>query len=180
MTSTQRKATAGTYRRIATMIRPGSRILDYGAGLGHGTFILGPLAESFEPNPQEGIWPTYTDASALPRFKYDAVVCNCVLNVVSSHAQRVSIIKHIGELLRNGGFAYIMVRSHSDVRAIKHATPEGDGVRTSTGSFQRGFSHAELEALVCEALPPNAVTVEKIKGISSIGIHLTAADNVII
>lgn len=168
MTSTQRKATAGTYRRLATMIASGKRVLDYGAGLCHGAEILG--ADTFEPCPQVGVEPTYTKAADIPYGVYDAVVCNCVLNVIASPEARQGVIKHIVSLLRPNGIALIMVRSHADIRGIKHATPEGDGVRTSTGSFQRGFTHQELTSLV-----PGEVKAEKLDGISSIGILLTVA-----
>ena len=174
MTSTQRVATAGTYRKLAKLIGgPGMKVLDYGAGLCHGTAILGANAQSFEPNPQPGIEPDYTDAQDIPRFRYDAVVCNCVLNVVDNHETRIKILENLWDLIHSDGSIYIMVRSHSDVNSIKRATPDGDGVRTSTGSFQRGFDHKELRDLIELALPHENLRMEKVEGISSIGIRLT-------
>lgn len=163
--TTQRKATLGTYRKVAALIPSEARVLDYGAGLCHGTSVLN--AESFEPHPRAGIVPTYTNVQRIPSNTYDVVVCNCVLNVISTPSERDRVVQNILRLLKPGGRAYIMVRSWSDVRSIKHYVTEGDGCRLPNGAFQRGFTHAELDTF----LAPYGHT-ERMRHISNVGICL--------
>ena len=165
MQCTQRKNTIGTYKKIAKLIPAGSRVLDYGAGHCRGAELLG--ADSFEPNPRIDVSPTYRVSSLIPIDTYDAVVCNCVLNVIDTPSWRGVALRRIVDALKPGGKAYIMVRSWSDVMG-SNTSPEGDGFRMSTGSFQRGFSFSELEKLVSPF-----GTTERITEVSNIGILLT-------
>ncbi len=88
------------------------RILEYGAGYGHGKAKLEPAfpdaeIKQYEPFPQN--WqPDYTVNTAI-KGKYDIITCNNVLNVVPKDI-RDSIVKDIAKLLEVGGAAAIGVR----------------------------------------------------------------------
>lgn len=169
---TQRKNTIGTYQRIAECIADDwvgmPRILDYGAGYCLGAQVLGLNVDSFEPNPREGVTPTFTRIVEVPVATYDIVVCNCVLNVLESWIERNLVVRNIVGALKPGGVAYIMVRSWGDVGSAINKVREGDGWRMSTGSFQRGYRYDELEMIVA-----NLGQTERINKVSNIGIRLT-------
>lgn len=163
---TQRRNTIGTYRRLAELIPEDTSVLDYGAGYCDGAKLLG--ADSFEPNPREGVTPTFTRIVEVPVATYDIVVCNCVLNVLESWIERNLVVRNIVGALKPGGVAYIMVRSWGDVGSAIGKVREGDGWRMSTGSFQRGYRYDELEAVVADY-----GQTERINKVSNIGIRLT-------
>lgn len=163
---TQRKNTLGTYRRLAPLIPKGSLVLDYGAGYCLGAHLLG--ADSFEPNPREGVRPTFEYHWQMFTGVYDVVVCNCVLNVIDNRVDQYRVVQDIERVLKPGGVAYIMVRSWPDVEKAKYRTWEGDGWRMATGSFQRGYSYEELDTFV-----RNFGATERIREVSNIGVRLT-------
>ena len=169
MQCTQRKATLGTYRKIAALIPSGAKVLDYGAGYCHGAELL--RADSYEPAARCGVEPTFRTPQDVPDEAYDVVVCNCVSNVLHTRELRHAVLSGIVRALKPGGTAYVMVRSRSDVATIKHATEEGDGLRLENGAFQRGFTQAELHEIVS----PFGET-ERITEVSNIGIRLTIPD----
>jgi hypothetical protein len=166
MQCTQRKNTIGTYRKLAKLIPDlPLNILDFGAGYCLGAELLG--ADSYEPNPREGVTPTYTRFEDIPGG-YDVIVCSCVLNVLSWE-DRVQVMNQIGLLLVPGGMAYITVRPWESVLSTQHYTKEGDGIRVkTTGAFQRGYTYEQLRAFI---VPFGKV--ERISGLSNIGIRLT-------
>ncbi len=96
-------------------------ILDYGCGRGGDVERLsrdGFMINGYDPN-------GYPDRTPL-RQKYDFVMCNFVLNVVSDMLERISIEEAIIGRLHEGGTAYISVRND----------PYVQGGTTSTGTWQ--------------------------------------------
>ena len=71
-------------------------------------------AESFEPNPQRGFQPTYTDPSQIPSNSYDFVTSLSVLNVIPGQQVRNEVVKDIGRVLKKNGKAVITARSDVD------------------------------------------------------------------
>jgi SAM-dependent methyltransferase len=158
---TQRTSTAPTYKKVADFIQNDSenwfaRVLDYGAGLCHGTEILRQkpaiLAFSFEPDPPEGVTPDWTHVDRLEGKSFDYVVSNCVLNTIEEPDERIDVIQDMALLLKKGGKAIIMVRSWGTVKSAKTKKPYTDGYINDSGTFQRGFTTDELRALILESL----------------------------
>lgn len=99
------------------------RVLDYGCG--HGSDVMeltnaGVFTEGYDPNHMG--WKDKPDAGR----KFDTVLCNYVLNVVTVETEH-KIIEDIKGLLREGGCAYITVR-----RDLEHSE-----VITTRGTYQR-------------------------------------------
>lgn len=59
--------------------------IDFGAGKGLGTKHLGPQVESYEPFPEAGFSPTFTNAADIPSDKYGALAN---LNVLTCCPER--------------------------------------------------------------------------------------------
>lgn len=156
---TQVATTTGTYRKAKAKYFPdlkGSDILDYGAGKGLASQELG--FDSFEPNPTN--WtPDFTDPKKITK-KYKGIINNAVLNVLPKQV-RDAVVLDIGDKLAPGGKAFINVRAaHGDVDRAKNPQPFEDGIITSKGTFQKGFSKDELISYLQETLGPG-FTVEK-------------------
>ena len=99
------------------------RVLDYGCGYGTDVMELmnqDVYCEGYDPN-QLG----WTDRPA-PGRKYDTIICNYVLNVVTYQTGE-EIMKDIKGMLEEGGSAYITVR-----RDLEHQE-----VITHRGTYQR-------------------------------------------
>jgi SAM-dependent methyltransferase len=162
---TQVKSTAGTYEHIANYIsclnQTGQpvRVLDYGAGLCHGTEILNDYesndidAWSFEPFAKDGVSPDFRNEEEITG-EFDVVVSNCVLNVIEDDEERRTVIRSMLKHLKVGGYAIIMVRSKSAVKGNKTNKPFADGFVNIKGTFQKGFSKQELMNLVMFAGKP--------------------------
>jgi len=159
---TQVSSTAGTYRKVAQFIGDSNttgkpvRVLDFGAGLCEGTRILNHHesnyidAWSLEPFAKRGVSPHFRSFKEV-NGKFDFVVNNCVLNVIEDLHERVNTVRQMLSVLKDGGKAIIMVRSHSAVKSNKTNTPYSDGFVNSKGTFQRGFNTNELSSLVTVA-----------------------------
>ena len=89
--------------------------------------------------------PTYAPDRSVLNDKYDTVVSNFVLNVLEPE-ERQDAWMDIMMCVNDGGIALITVRSDKDT-SIK-GKPHEDGVLTSKGTFQKGYS---LEAFEREA-----------------------------
>ena len=101
------------------------------------------------------------DKSVVGNADYDVVVSNYVLNVLPP-ALRKKAIREIGQSLNKSGKAFIAVRGHGDTIRGK---AEYDGLRTSTGSFQKTFSRQDI----VDALKPFFKNVSVIKGTDKSG-----------
>ena len=99
-----------------------ARVLDYGAGKGADVEILRQMFPHIDVvgydrynGPEEFM--------EFPKGKFDLIVCNYVLNVVSDKEIRTDIINKIHSLLKEKGKAFVSVRS--DVTALKGLTSKG-------------------------------------------------------
>ena len=83
----------------------------------------------------------------LQKGVYDFVLCTYVLNVLPG-TQRLMTLQMIAELINASGTAFISVRSKRESamqQLYQTAEPFDDGIRTKSGSFQRGFTSDELK-----------------------------------
>ena len=145
---TQVPNTIATYRKVMDKHFKGvagSDILDYGAGLGIATEEFG--FDSFEPYAKEGFVPTYTLPNQIGK-EYKGIISNAVLNVLPM-AQRVEAVQTIGKSLKVGGKAVVLTRKDTDLNSLVDPEPYQDGVISKgKGTFQKGFTHAEIEDFV--------------------------------
>ena len=158
---TQITSTITTHRKVAnehfSNIKP-SEVLDFGAGLGVGTREFG--FDSYEPFPQRGMetygWsPDYTDPSQINK-EYKGLISNAVLNVIpNTNGERDAAVRAIGKALAPGGKAFVAARGKAFLKDLKNPKPYGDGVITSSGTFQKGFTRAELRDYISGILGPN-------------------------
>ncbi len=184
--TTQRAMTTGSYRTAAQLLQPlltdDARVLDYGAGLGHGTRALKDVlgstvtVDSYEPTPRQ-YTPTFTNASAVTG-PYDAVVCLNVLNVLEP-TLRTRVTRHLFTVLAPHGIAIIGTRSWSgDVNQTKRGTPADEPhalwVTVNVGGtnhqvYQRGF---DFEELVQHLTPfiPRTHTIQRLARVAATGV----------
>ena len=140
---TQIAGTLPTYRKALEVfdeVAPEGESLDYGAGLGKSS-ELG--FDTFEPYAREGFEPTYRSASEIPDASYERVTNLNVLNVVDPEARR-GIVLDIGRILKPDGVAIITTRGRDVLNAKGRPGPEDMSIVTSTGTYQKGFTRAEL------------------------------------
>jgi SAM-dependent methyltransferase len=140
---TQIAGTLPTYRKALEVfdeVAPEGSSLDYGAGLGKSS-ELG--FDTFEPYAREGFEPTYRSASEIPDASYDRVTNLNVLNVVDPDARR-GIVLDIGRILKPDGVAIITTRGRDVLNAKGRPGPEDMSIVTSAGTYQKGFTRAEL------------------------------------
>lgn len=81
--------------------------------------------------------PNYARAPEAMNNRYSLVVCSYVLNVLPP-SPRMKCVEDIRAVLDVNGTALIAVRSAKDRSIV--GVPEFDGVRTSTGTFQKGYT----------------------------------------
>lgn len=161
---TQIKGTVSTYRKIYEFLKKegfNGRILDASSGLGYGTQAgiseFGFDVEDIEPYPDSKYKPKYTDYSALDE-RYDVIISNAVLNVLPQD-QRDALVVKMGELLNVGGRLFVNVRGDdvnnlsSNLNNVKIG--EMEWYVAPTGSYQKGFTRAELVAYLKDALGSN-------------------------
>lgn len=159
---TQIPGTLPTYRKVMAKFFPdveGSEMLDYGAGKGLATKEF--KMDSFEPYPEEGFKPDYTTPYEIDK-QYEGIVSNAVLNVLPM-TQRVEAVQTIGKSLKVGGRAVVLARTASELKSLKDPEPYQDGlISKGKGTFQKGFTHAELQAFVQSILGTD-FRVERVK-----------------
>ena len=151
---TQIPGTLPTYKKAKNILdaeMPEGRTLDFGAGLGLGAKELG--ADSFEPFPQKGFTPDFTDAKEIPSNSYKRLTNFNVLNVVPLE-MRNEIVQDIGRVLEPGGVAVITTRGKDVMNAAKAGKegPEPMSVITSKNTYQKGFTPNELVNYLQETL----------------------------
>ena len=144
---TQVATTGGSYKKANDiLVREGvdGTVLDYGAGMGHGTKFLGDRAVSYEPYPKDGYVPDYL---VSPDMAFDGIVNLNVLNVLPE-PMRSEAALDIMRKLNPDGVAAIGARSYSDVMKAKSPSLLDDGgIVTSKGTYQYGFG-GENESLI--------------------------------
>ena len=149
---TQIAGTLPTYvkaKKELDSVKPEGKTLDFGAGLGIGAKEID--ADSYEPFAREGFDPTFTKSTDIPSESYDKVTNLNVLNVVPKEV-RDDIVKEIGRVLKPGGTAVITTRGKDVLTAKGRKGPEENSVITTSGTYQKGFTKAELEEYVKETL----------------------------
>ena len=142
---TQVSNTINTYRKALPIINShvsGGKILDYGAGLGHGAKFM--RCDSFEPNPRSSFNPTYRLPQRIPSESYEKIVSLNVLNVLDRRT-RDDAVKHMARILKPGGAALIMTRGRDVVKNAKgELGKEPYSITTTIGTYQKGFNTSEL------------------------------------
>ena len=154
---TQVATTGGTYEKARDVLRERGvegPVLDYGAGRGHGSAILG--GDSFEPYPSAGFRPTYTNSSEIPADRYAGLVNLNVLNVLPPEI-RDAAVRDMARVLEPQGTAVITTRGRDVMAARGTPGPEpmslviGEGDRAR---YQKGFTPAELREYLQRILGP--------------------------
>lgn len=146
---TQVATTGGTYERAGRALRERGvegPVLDYGAGRGHGTSLLGDSAESFEPFPNPSFRPTYTDPAAVPSDHYAGLVNLNVLNVLPPEV-RDQVVREMGRVVRPEGQMVITARGRDVMDARGVPGPEMMSMIVGQGDrarYQKGFTPREL------------------------------------
>lgn len=156
---TRVRNTANTYGRLLTLLRPelpsSPRILDYGAGFGHGSELFlkhYPSVYAYDPMPPLEVPPNvpFLNRDTVDAATFDLIVAVYVLNVLPPDERR-DVVLHIADRLSPGGLAAFVVRSwHADIAATKTAipAPERHAVyvprRTGTYTYQRGYDGLDL------------------------------------
>lgn len=158
---TQIASTVGTYRNIYNILKNegfNGTILDASSGLGVGTETgrneYGFDVEDIEPFPGKGYSPMYTDYSKLNK-KYDVIISSAVLNVLPQD-QRDALVVKMGQMLNDGGRMFITTRG-KDVETLAKTGKNihlgnMEWIETVKGSYQKGFTNAELIAYLKDAL----------------------------
>lgn len=83
----------------------------------------------------------------LKKGVYDFLLCTYVLNVLPK-TQRLMTLQMVAELINASGTVFISVRSKRESamkRLYQTAESFDDGIRTKSGTFQRGFTADELK-----------------------------------
>lgn len=155
--TTQVAHTTSTYRKTAIKLSPmlpeGSKVLDYGAGMGKGTDAMRDVLKqhtvhSYEPSPKN--WkPNHISSETLPN-DYNAVVSHNVLNVLEPKL-RDAVTKDLLSRVKVGGHVVVGARTwKGDVGATKNFTPSDSEknaiwVKRKNGDvYQKGFEGDEL------------------------------------
>jgi SAM-dependent methyltransferase len=121
-------------------------VIDYGAGRGHGTSLLGEGAESFEPYPNAAFRPTYTDPAAVPSDHYAGVVNLNVLNVLPPDL-REQVVREMARVVRPQGQMVVTTRGRDVMAARGEPGPEPMSLVVGQGDrarYQKGFTQQEL------------------------------------
>jgi len=155
---TQVATTSGTYKKAQELLPPG-KTLDYGSGRGIGAKEVG--SDTFEPFAREGFDPTFANTADIPASSYDNVTSFNVLNVVPEDV-RTGIVQEIGRVLKPGGTAVISTRGKDVMSAHGMLGPESLSIKTSAGTYQKGFMPDELQGYVQSVLG-DGYMVEKTK-----------------
>jgi DNA phosphorothioation-associated putative methyltransferase len=117
-------------------------VFDYGCGKGDDIKHLeqkGIVAYGFDPNHQP------EPIKAMPNL--DTISCLYVLNVVENIEERRAIVLKLANMLTPSIRLFFAVRTDSFSGAKC-----GDGVRMSTGSFQKSYRKGELPFFILDTL----------------------------
>jgi len=82
--------------------------------------------------------------------RWNVITCFYVLNVLPTKKERIACLQKAAPYMSMASKMYIAVRSRQDIEKSKtiHWKKFRDGYLTSRNTFQRGFTQAELTALV--------------------------------
>jgi hypothetical protein len=181
---TQRSNTVTSYIKAVEILSNGvtsmknQSVLDYGAGLGKGSEVLTTVfgdVKTFEPFPQKGFEPTFTDPFLITG-SFDVVVCLNVLNVLTDHQAIVAVVNIVSLLKDIGGKAVIGVRGwKNDVANTKTATlnHKEKEAHFSNGLIQRGYDGDDLINFIKFVTAGMDVRVKKINGLCGSAVMIT-------
>lgn len=85
------------------------------------------------------------------RSKYALVVVTHVIEFIEDLDGRTEMLTGLSRRLRRDGRLLLSLRGWSDVRAAKTQLPRGDGIVTGLGTWTRGYTVAEAQALLASA-----------------------------
>ena len=170
---TQITTTTPTYRKVRDLL-PEGKTLDFGSGKGVGARDVG--FDTYEPFPDADFTPNYSSAKDIPDESYENVTSLNVLNVVKPET-RTEIVTDIGRILKPGGTAIITTRGADVFGNAKNPVKgvlgdEPGSVITSSGTYQKGFTNAELKEYVQETLG-EGFEVANISGAGQAGVKIT-------
>jgi SAM-dependent methyltransferase len=170
---TQITTTTPTYRKVRDLL-PEGKTLDFGSGKGVGAKDVG--FDTYEPFPDADFIPNYSSAKDIPDESYENVTSLNVLNVVKPET-RTQIVSDIGRILKPGGTAIITTRGADVFGNAKNPVKgvlgdEPGSVITSSGTYQKGFTQAELQEYVQETLG-EGFEVVNISGAGQAGVKIT-------
>lgn len=115
-----------------------SSILDYGCG--KGSDVIAFTEEGWEAT---GYDPYFSPELPPKDLKFEWVLCSYVLNVIEDPLERPKVIE---DLVFYGRKVLIAVRHPKNIPT--KGTLLNDGIITSRGTFQKGFTPNELKNLV--------------------------------
>ena len=170
---TQITTTTPTYRKVRDLL-PEGKTLDFGSGKGVGAKDVG--FDTYEPFPDADVTPNYSSSKDIPNESYENVTSLNVLNVVKPE-KRTEIVTDIGRILKPGGTAIITTRGADVFGNAKNPVKgvlgdEPGSVITSAGTYQKGFTQAELKEYVQETLG-EGFEVVNISGAGQAGVKIT-------
>lgn len=131
------------------LLRKDRKVFDYGCGLG------GDAAGLSELGYQVFAWDPYHRPDG-EKQKSSVVNLGFVLNVIEDPAERVEVLLDAWDFTDDLLVVTTLVvggEQYSSVRLL------GDGIMTSTGTFQKYFEQGELQSLIEEALGTEALPV---------------------
>jgi hypothetical protein len=88
--------------------------------------------------------------TAGARTAYDLAVVTHVLEFVEEPAERRKLLRDIAGRLTNSAVLLLSLRGWSDVKAARRAEPRGDGIVTGLGTWARGYTVEEANAMLAE------------------------------
>ena len=147
-TAIHRKIASKPLRTVIHMGIELGKVLDYGCGRGKDVEVLKSIgydATGYDPN----------FAYGKPRGKYDTVLLTYVVNVLEP-SQRKDTVRAAWAHVCKSGRLIVTARTARDVNGAAERTNWKvceDGYTTSTGTFQVGFTHNSLFALLRYCLP---------------------------
>ena len=184
---TQRSNTVGTAKKATAYldeIGAKGRSLDYGAGLGLNAKATG-IKDTFEPFPQKGFNPTFTDPNSVPKSKYGRIINTNVINVIEPETVidgevrrlRDEVVTNIGQALKPNGVAVIQTWNPQAFKAgYKPEThelgSEPMSYITPDGQYQKAFTKDELKDYVSSVLGDGyeVTNVPNKVGLSGVGV----------
>lgn len=129
------------------VLAPGQTFFDYGAGRG------GDVKRLLEAGYTANGWDPNHDPTA-PRHRADVVNLGYVLNVIESPAERAQVLRSAWALADR--VLIVSARTNAEAQP-KSARAFGDGVLTSSGTFQHFYTQAELGSFIDTTLGVQAV-----------------------
>ncbi|WP_277981125.1 DNA phosphorothioation-associated putative methyltransferase [Sphingomonas phyllosphaerae] len=131
------------------LVREGTTVFDYGCGQGGDLRALssaGVEARGWDPHfaPDEQI------------FEAEIVNLGFVLNVIENTAERQAALERAWSISRKALVVSVMLVGAVPLDGLR---PFGDGFLTSRGTFQKYYQHAEIRAVVAQAVGAEPVAL---------------------